>query len=255
MRALAAQARSVAARRKPRAHPGRDRHGQGRARRVAAPRRAARRGGVRRPELRRASRASCWRRSCSATSGARSPARSRAKPGLLEIAHRGTLFLDEIGDMDLEVQPKLLKVLEEQRFRRLGDVRERQVDVRLIAATHHDLGALVQREAVPQRPLLPHQHAPARACRRCASAPEDIPPPRAPPARQASPTCAARRDHALHRRGRARSASYPWPGNMRELRNVLERAVLLSEKQRARRARPALRQPRRRRAAGRTRRR
>ena len=48
-----------------------------------------------------------------------------AKAGLLEVAHRGTLFLDEIGDMDLTVQPKLLKVLEEKRFRRLGDVRDR----------------------------------------------------------------------------------------------------------------------------------
>src|SRR5215217_2930860 len=62
-----------------------------------------------------------------------------AKQGLLEVADRGTLFLDEIGDMDLAVQPKLLKVLEEKRFRRLGDVRDRRVDVRLIAATHQDL--------------------------------------------------------------------------------------------------------------------
>lgn len=64
-----------------------------------------------------------------------------AKQGLLEVADRGTLFLDEIGDMDSAVQPKLLKVLEEKRFRRLGDVRDRRVDVRLIAATHQDLGA------------------------------------------------------------------------------------------------------------------
>ncbi|HEX3766636.1 MAG TPA: sigma-54 dependent transcriptional regulator, partial [Kofleriaceae bacterium] len=66
-----------------------------------------------------------------------------AKSGLLEVAHRGILFLDEIGDMDLAIQPKLLKVLEDKRFRRLGDVREREVSVRLIAATHHDLHALV----------------------------------------------------------------------------------------------------------------
>ena len=66
-----------------------------------------------------------------------------AKPGLLEIAHRGTMFLDEIGDIDLQVQAKLLKVVEDLRFRRLGDVRDRQVDVRLVAATHRDLGRLV----------------------------------------------------------------------------------------------------------------
>jgi len=66
-----------------------------------------------------------------------------SKAGLLEVADRGTLFLDEIGDMPMEVQPKLLKVLEEQRFRRVGEVRDRQVDVRLIAATHQDLSSLV----------------------------------------------------------------------------------------------------------------
>src|SRR5205807_2912416 len=69
---------------------------------------------------------------------------SVAKPGLLEAAHHGTLFLDEIGDIDPVVQPKLLKVLEEKRFRRLGDIRDRFADVRLIAATHRDLPSLVR---------------------------------------------------------------------------------------------------------------
>src|ERR1700722_2261789 len=66
------------------------------------------------------------------------------KLGLLEVAQRGTVFLDEIGDMDLQVQPKLLKVLEEQRFRRLGDVQERRWDIRLIAASHENLADLVR---------------------------------------------------------------------------------------------------------------
>jgi len=66
------------------------------------------------------------------------------KQGLLDLAHRGTLFLDEIGDIDLQVQPKLLKVLEEKRYRRLGDVKDRFSDVRLIAASHHDLAMLVR---------------------------------------------------------------------------------------------------------------
>ena len=69
-----------------------------------------------------------------------------SKMGLLEVANRGTVFLDEIGDVDPAVQPKLLKVIEEKRFRRLGDVRDRRVDIRLIAATHHDLGRLVAEE-------------------------------------------------------------------------------------------------------------
>ena len=69
----------------------------------------------------------------------------QAKPGLLEVADRGTVFLDEIGDIDLTVQPKLLKVLEGHQFRRLGDVRDRTVDIRLISATHRDLKELVRR--------------------------------------------------------------------------------------------------------------
>lgn len=67
-----------------------------------------------------------------------------AKQGLLEVASGGTLFLDEIGDMDLQIQAKLLKVLEEKRFRKLGEVRERLADVRLISATHQDLGVLTR---------------------------------------------------------------------------------------------------------------
>ncbi|MEO5617806.1 MAG: sigma-54 dependent transcriptional regulator, partial [Candidatus Eisenbacteria bacterium] len=63
------------------------------------------------------------------------------KPGLLEVAHRGTLFLDEIGDMAIEIQPRLLKVLESGRYRRMGSVDDREADVRLIAATHHDISA------------------------------------------------------------------------------------------------------------------
>ena len=67
-----------------------------------------------------------------------------AKPGLLEVGHRGIVFLDEIGDMDLAIQPKLLKALEEKTFRRLGDVRDRHVDIRLIASTNLDLEAMVR---------------------------------------------------------------------------------------------------------------
>ena len=66
-----------------------------------------------------------------------------SKSGLLEMAHKGILFLDEIGDLDLGLQPKLLTVLEDQRFRRVGDTRDRQVDIQLIAATHQDLARAV----------------------------------------------------------------------------------------------------------------
>jgi DNA-binding NtrC family response regulator len=66
------------------------------------------------------------------------------KVGFMEAANHGTIFLDEIGDMDSQVQPKILKVVEEKQFYRLGDVHERKVDVRIIAATHRDLKKLVE---------------------------------------------------------------------------------------------------------------
>ncbi len=149
-----------------------------------------------------------------------------AKPGLLEVADRGTLFLDEIGDMDLAVQPKLLKVLEEQRFRRLGEVKDRHVDVRLVAATHQDLGAAV-RERRFRSDLYFRVSALILTVPSLRERPEDIP----LLARdllerlgtdlgRPAPELSADAEQALR--------AYPWPGNIRELRNVLERAVLLS---------------------------
>lgn len=150
-----------------------------------------------------------------------------SKQGLFEVAHRGTIFLDEIGDVDLQIQPKLLKVLEEKRFRRVGDVRDRQVDVRLLAATHQDIGHLVAEKKfrddlyfrISTIPLT----FPALRNRQ-----EDIPvlaqyllekfaADLGRGELQLSPECL----DALQ--------SYAWPGNVRELRNVIERAVLLSE--------------------------
>lgn len=151
-----------------------------------------------------------------------------AKLGLLELANRGTLFLDEIGDMELSLQPKLLKVVEDQVFRRVGAVKDRQVNVRLVAATHQDLAALVNEGRfrgdlyfrISTLPL----HVPALRERS-----EDLP---------------VLTRHLLDRlaaelgRGPIEIAGdaleqlcrYAWPGNVRELRNVLERAVLLTAK-------------------------
>jgi DNA-binding NtrC family response regulator len=151
-----------------------------------------------------------------------------SKLGLFEVAHRGTVFLDEIGDVDLQVQPKLLKVLEEQKFRRLGDVRDRQVDVRLIAATCQDLGRLMRENKfrsdlyyrISTIPLV----APALRERV-----EDIP----VLARHLLTKCAAdlgRNDLELSPDAERALQTYSWPGNIRELRNVLERASLLSER-------------------------
>jgi DNA-binding NtrC family response regulator len=151
-----------------------------------------------------------------------------AKPGLLEMAHRGTLFLDEIGDVDLQVQAKLLKVVEDLRFRRLGEVRDRQVDVRLVAATHRDLGRLVQEQKFREDLYY-----------RISALPLVVPPLRE---RGLDVVLLARRlverigvemarpGVRLSQQAEAALAQHPWPGNVRQLRNVLERAVLLSER-------------------------
>ncbi|HZI86371.1 MAG TPA: sigma-54 dependent transcriptional regulator [Pyrinomonadaceae bacterium] len=149
-----------------------------------------------------------------------------SKQGLFEVAHRGTIFLDEIGDVDLQIQPKLLKVLEDKRFRRLGDVRDRQVDVRLIAATHQDLGKLVRenrfRDDLYFRvSTIPLAFPPLR------ERVEDIP----TVAQYLLEKVAidlSRGEIQLEPESIKALQSYSWPGNIRELRNVIERAVLLS---------------------------
>ncbi len=149
-----------------------------------------------------------------------------SKLGLLDVAHRGTLFLDEVGDVDPAVQPKLLKVLDEKRFRRLGDVRDRQVDVRLIGATHQAMATAV-REGRFRADLY----------YRISAIPLQV-----PPLRERTADLEALAQGLLDDitadlgRGPASLApealdalrAYPWPGNVRELRNVLERAVLLA---------------------------
>lgn len=150
-----------------------------------------------------------------------------AKPGMLEIGHRGTVFLDEIGDLHPEVQPKLLKVLEDKRFRRLGEVRDRVVDVRLISATNRDLATEMQdgrfrRDLYFRVNTIP-LHLPALAER-----PADI------PLLAERLLAGLRRELARPRAvlsGEAHEAlaRHHWPGNLRELRNVLERAILLSQ--------------------------
>jgi DNA-binding NtrC family response regulator len=150
-----------------------------------------------------------------------------AKAGLFEIAHNGTLFLDEIGDVDLDVQPKLLKALEEKRFRRLGDVHERQVDVRLIAATHRDLAALAAEEKF-RRDLYFRINTFRLTVPPLRQRPEDIP---LLAHDLLERLCAERgRDRLALDAGTAKALiDYAWPGNLRELRNVIERAVVLCE--------------------------
>jgi formate hydrogenlyase transcriptional activator len=148
------------------------------------------------------------------------------KIGRFELADRGTLFLDEVGDLPIELQPKLLRVLQEQEFERLGGNRTQRVDVRVVAATNSDLSRQVAerafrgdlyyrlnvfpiqipalRERAEDIPLLVRYFV-QKLSRRLSKAVEYIP---------------ADAMDAL--------ANYSWPGNVRELENLLERAVLLS---------------------------
>ena len=149
------------------------------------------------------------------------------KPGLLEVAHRGTMFLDEIGDMPQDVQPRLLKVLEDKRFRRMGEVSERSVDVNLIAASAQPLASLVAQGRFRGDLYF-----------RLNSVPLEI-----PPLRERREDLVPLARHLLVRLAREghRGAvelgddacraieQHAWPGNVRELRNCLERAVLLGD--------------------------
>ena len=149
-----------------------------------------------------------------------------SRPGRLEVANRGTLFLDEVGDIPMEVQPKLLRVLQEREFERLGSNRTQKVDVRIVAATNRDLERMSEdgsfrsdlyyrlsvfpitipplRERAGDIPALA-RHFAAQCARRLGRGVPEIP---------------DTVGDALIR--------WKWPGNIRELQNVIERAVLLS---------------------------
>jgi transcriptional regulator with GAF, ATPase, and Fis domain len=146
--------------------------------------------------------------------------------GRFELAHRGTLFLDEIGEIPLELQSKLLRVLQEGQFERLGDERTRSVDVRIIAATNRDLLA----EARAGRFRLDLYY-------RLSVFPIDVPPLRErledlPVLATHFAKDAARRlgvsASRLTQTNLRELEAYDWPGNVRELQNVIERAVILS---------------------------
>src|SRR6202008_1902539 len=146
--------------------------------------------------------------------------------GRFELADRGTLFLDEVGDIPLALQPKLLRVLQEQEFERLGSGQTHHVDVRLVAATNRDLAAMVARgefrsDLYYRLNVFAIQLPPLRSRR------EDI------------PGLIEQLVNVFSRRMRkpidsispetmAAFISYPWPGNVRELENMIERAVILA---------------------------
>ena len=148
------------------------------------------------------------------------------KIGRFEVADRGTLFLDEVGDIPLELQTKLLRVLQEQEFERIGSTRTIKVDVRLIAATNRDLRAMVEehrfRDDLYYRLNVFPIRLPALRER-----PEDIPAlVRYFVQKLARPM--GRQVEVIPRKALDALQRYPWPGNVRELANFVERAIILS---------------------------
>lgn len=149
------------------------------------------------------------------------------KQGLFEIADGGTLFLDEVGDLSLDLQPKLLTALEAQRFRRLGGTREIEVNVRLLAATHHDLSASVKAGRFREDLFYRLAVLPIRLPSLRERGTQDI-------ADMAVTLLSDLRRTIAHGPSRISVAAlraitrYSWPGNVRELRNTLERALLLA---------------------------
>ncbi len=148
------------------------------------------------------------------------------KVGRFELAHRGTLFLDEIGDLPLELQSKLLRVLQEQEFERLGGTRTIRVEVRLIAATNRVLKKMVEQgqfrsDLYYRLNVFPIIVPPLR------ERPEDIP----LLVRYFAQKYARQMNReivTIPTETMARLSAYQWPGNIRELQNLIERAVILS---------------------------
>lgn len=149
---------------------------------------------------------------------------NQRKIGLVESASGGTLFLDEVGDIPLSLQVKLLRLLETGTFRRVGGVETLRADFRLIAATHRDLKAMVERGSFRRdlyyRLSVFPIHLPALRERR-----EDI----ALLAETLLARLAPGRAYTLSEPVKARLQAYDYPGNIRELRNILERAMLMAD--------------------------
>jgi formate hydrogenlyase transcriptional activator len=148
------------------------------------------------------------------------------RQGRFELAHRGTLFLDEVGDISLDLQPKLLRVLQEQEFERLGSARTIHVDVRLVAATNADLAQKVaenqfRRDLYYRLNVFPILLPPLRERR------QDIP----LLVRYFAQKYARRMKKPIDTiptKAMSALTEYHWPGNVRELENFIERAVILS---------------------------
>ncbi|MBU0972184.1 MAG: sigma 54-interacting transcriptional regulator [Proteobacteria bacterium] len=159
--------------------------------------------------------------------GAFTGAKATGKPGKFELADKGTIFLDELGDLPLEMQPKLLRVLEEKEFERIGGTRIIRSDFRVICATNQDLEAMIQqkkfrKDLFYRLNVIPIEIPPLRERR------EDI----LPIARHLIRKMTREADLSemkIEKMAEQELLAHDWPGNVRELSNVLERAMYASE--------------------------
>src|SRR5271170_41301 len=148
------------------------------------------------------------------------------KVGRLELADQGTLFLDEVGDIPIEIQPKLLRALQEREFERLGSTRTKKVDVRLVAATNRDLGKMIEdrefrSDLYYRLNVFPIRIPPLR------ERPEDIP----LLVRYFTQKYSRLMNKAIQTipaPAMKKLAAWSWPGNIRELENIIERSVILT---------------------------
>lgn len=159
--------------------------------------------------------------------GAFTGAKKGGKPGKIELSDKGTLFLDEIGDMPLDMQAKLLRVLQEKEIERIGGTKTRKIDVRFIAATHQNLFQMVQ-EGVFREDLYYRLHVCTIDIPSLRERKEDI--------KQLTAYLIGKLNtelgtffHSIDERVHQLFASYNWPGNIRELENILERAMNMAE--------------------------
>jgi len=148
--------------------------------------------------------------------------------GRIELADQGSLFLDEIGDIPLELQPKLLRVLQEREYERLGSTRTKQVNVRVVAATHHNLEEMIlqkqfRSDLYYRLNVFPITIPPLR------ERAEDIPMLVRHFVRQYSQRM-SKTIEAISPETTEALVRYPWPGNIRELQNIIERSVVIYER-------------------------
>ncbi len=155
---------------------------------------------------------------------------TKAKPGLLEVANGGTVFLDEIGDLSLNLQVKLLRVLDERKVLRVGGLAPRPIDVRFIAATHRDLEARVA-EGLFRQDLYFRLNSVTLVVPPLRERIDEIPHLVDHFLREAKRQLGTRGTPGLTHEAVEMLRTHPWPGNVRELRNVIERAVLLAGEQ------------------------